>query len=567
MFTHMEAHHEKENEKFLKQHAHIEKARAEKRKRKRGDGTMQLKLFSNNNNRLGLDNRLDPKMQERWDAAVVKFVSETGISFFACEKLGILLEAIWPNKLRLAVKSQWTVSRHVAERSLSLKVEVFSILICAAKDGLPGIAFTSDMWRSRALDSFMSLTCHFINAEMELIKVVPFVQYFGDNRHTGYNLKLMMDQFIEAIGMTGDSVVKTCVTDNASNNKVMFRLSDNLDSYYCNIHTMELAIDRVFELTIINIKVDEAMEKCHDLASHVRRSEHNKNELKNACTETEINFKMPSVPNKTRWHSKEKNVSTTIDLKSPLQRISQNDTDLLWSEVIPNPAEFQLLESLVQILERVKVASKLWEGDTKPTIQNVIPELFDIKDTLEKKNRRRERYVSVFARELLKLIEERFPNCGTDNDLNCIAHFLDPEYRGVCLKQFPGVYERTRRQIIRMGALYENVPAPAVEATREEPDEDVDEHLSAAQRLKRRMASPAVNSETPGLNNNRSATEIELDKFESMEIDKCTDLLLFYKDHSKVFPILTKIARRVFAVPASSASSERVFSVGSLVRK
>lgn len=562
MFTHMEAHHEKQNEKFLQQHAHIENARSERRKRKRsGDGTKQLTLFSNNN-QMGIDNRLDPKLQGRWDTAVVKFVSETGISFFACEKLGILLEAIWPSKLRLAVRSRQTVSRHIAERSLSLKVEVFSILICAGEGGLPGIAFTSDMWRSRTLDSFMSLTCHFINAEMELIKIVPFVQYFGENRHTGYNLKVMMDQFIEAIGMSGDVVAKTCVTDNASNNKVMFRLTDNLDAYYCNIHTMQLAIEDVFKLEIINIKVDDAMDKCHDLATHVRRSEFNKNELKNACELTEVNFKMPKLPNKTRWNSKEENVSTTIDLKPPLQRISQHDTEQTWAEVIPNAAEFQLLESLVEILERVKVASKLWEGDTKPTIQHVIPELFDIKDTLERKHRRRERYVSVFARELLKLIEDRFPNCGTENNLNCIAHLLDPEYRGVCLKQFPGVYERTRREIIRMGALYENVPAPAVVVTMEEPQ--VDENLSAAQRLKR-MASPAVSAETIQLNNNRPATEIELEKFESMEISSCNDLLLFYKEHSKVFPILTKIARRVFPVPASSASSERVFSVGSMI--
>ena len=562
----MEAHHDVENVLFLKQHRAVEEARAEKRKRKRsGDGTKQLRLISNNN-KMEVDNQKDPKLQARWDDAVVTLVSETGISFFACQKLGVLLEAIWPNgKLRLRVKSDTTVSRHVTERSLSLKVEVYSILICAALDdgGLPGIALTSDMWRSRALDSFMSLTCHFITATMHLIKLCPFVQYFGENRHTGSNIKLMMDQFLSVIGIDRPNIIKTCVTDNAGNNKVMFRMSEELQEYYCNIHTMQLAVCAVFDLRIINIKVSDCMEKCHELATFVRRSELNKNELKQACREARMNFSMPKVPNETRWNSKEENVATTIKLKVPLQNLAQTDTDLRWAEKVPNAAEFQLLESLVEILSRIKIANKMWEGDLEPTIQNVIPELFNIRDTLVKKKRNKERYVSVFARELEKLIETRFPDCGTQNTLNCQAHLLDPEYRGVILREY-GVYESTRREILRKGSRYESVPAPVTQITREESNDDDRSELSAAQRLKR-MNAPSVPAETIGINNNRSMTEIELTKFEQMDIPSCKDPLGFYRDHSTTFPILSKIVREVYAIPASSASSERVFSIGGLV--
>ena len=94
---------------------------------------------------------------------------------------------------------------------------------------------------------------------------------------------------------------------------------------------------------------------------------------------------MPKLPNDTRWNSKEANVATTIKLKSALQWITQTDTSLRWSDVIPNAAEFTILESLVEILERVKVANKIWEGDLNPTIQTVITELYNIKDTLKKK--------------------------------------------------------------------------------------------------------------------------------------------------------------------------------------
>ena len=99
------------------------------------------------------------------------------------------------------------------------------------KDSIGGLAFTTDMWRSRALDSYLALTAHALTEDMELVKMVPFVQYFGPNRHTGENIHLMMDQMLKAIGMDSENNSKTCVSDNASN-KVMFDLSNNLQSVY-----------------------------------------------------------------------------------------------------------------------------------------------------------------------------------------------------------------------------------------------------------------------------------------------------------------------------------------------
>lgn len=40
------------------------------------------------------------------------------------------------------------------------------------------------------------------------------------------------------------------------------------------------------------------------------------------------------------------------------------------------------------------------------------------------------------------------------------------------------------------------------------------------------------------------------------------DLLLWWKTHEVSFPYLAKVARRILAIPATSASSERIFSEG-----
>lgn len=134
-----------------------------------------MKLFSNNNNKIVVDNRLDPRLQSRWDAAVVEFVYEAGVSFEVCQKLDILLHSIWPTgKLRVTVRNARTVSRHVSQKSTSLKVDVYSIIKADSVKN-KAFAFTTDLRRSRALDSFMALTCHYINDEFQLVKLVPFI--------------------------------------------------------------------------------------------------------------------------------------------------------------------------------------------------------------------------------------------------------------------------------------------------------------------------------------------------------------------------------------------------------
>ena len=83
--------------------------------------------------------------------------------------------------------------------------------------------------------------------------------------------------------------------------------------------------------------------------------------------------------------------------------------------------------------------------------------------------------------------------CGTTNNWNCIAHFLDPYARGVILDEF-GVMESTKQEIeAKFGVpgipvVQENVPGPVLD----EDDEDPTESL-----LRRRRMSSEVNQNHP----------------------------------------------------------------------
>ena len=60
-----------------------------------------------------------------------------------------------------------------------------------------------------------------------------------------------------------------------------------------------------------------------------------------------------------------------------------------------------------------------------------------------------------------------------------------------------------------------------------------------------------------------SPIEKEIMRYESFSLpDKHVDILQWWKTHEKVLPLLSKLAKNVLTVPASSSKSERVFSCG-----
>ena len=172
----------------------------------------------------------------------------------------------------------------------------------------------------------------------------------------------------------------------------------------------------------------------------------------------------------------------------------------------------------------------------------------------------------MFARNLLKQTEKRFRNCGTTNKWYAVAHLLDPDAKGIVLKEF-GVFDRTLSLIHEMCRKYvtdqeENVTPETQEMT----DHDDESNLSAVERLKKRRR---ISGDTPAsapAPTAASRVETEVQRYLNMPDETCDDPLKWWKENKGGFVILRKLAGEVLSIPASSATSERAFSAGTRVR-
>jgi len=534
----------------------------QKPKPKANDGMKQQTLSGGDNKQLKVDVKDYGDLQKRYDDGLVRYAAKTFTSFRALEHIDIIVEAIKPGKGKIKKRGRKFISKHTTTVYERISADIMSILF-SAKDYCKSFAFTSDIWSNKRQHSFLSLTVHFITPDMKLVKLVPYVVYFGHNRHTGVNIKLALEKMLKELGMDGPDITRYICLDNAANNKCAVRLSSKFEAMWCTNHTLNLAVKDLYKKTEENVETTKVLKKCKALAKSVRKSGNQLDDLSDACTNTNTPNILPKKSQNTRWNSLQDCMESVLRLQPAFQYLAASDPDD-WSGKTLSKKEAQAATALSKILECAKVATKLWEKDREPSIHYVIRELWNMHDVLDNYSKSSNQNIAKFAIEFKMILEKRFPNCGTTNMMYNCGHFFDPEYRGLILKEFPGVYEATVEYIKKMSRKYDTTPAPdsGVATNAVTPEDSVynDDSVSGAQKLKRRKI--AVSS-----SQTMTRIDVELKNYETMVISEedYQGILDFWRRHLEMFAATSPCVREVLATPASSSSSERAFSIGTKV--
>ena len=116
--------------------------------------------------------------------------------------------------------------------------------------------------------------------------------------------------------------------------------------------------------------------------------------------------------------------------------------------------------------------------------------------------------------------------------------------------------ESTREEIEAASNELENI---AVDDSEVVNDIDSDIQLSPTSKLLKQSRAKFPQQ----LTKNRSKVRLEMDRYESFSlVSKHVNVLDWWKKHEAVLPLLSKQAKKVLTIPASSAKSEREYSTG-----
>ncbi len=248
-------------------------------------------------------------------------------------------------------------------------------------------------------------------------------------------------------------------------------------------------------------------------------------------------------------------VESIISMKTALLSIKEGEGDDALSTLIPSEEDFESLEGISQLLNSLHRISEALSADKVPTIHLVCQHIFNVSHFIQK-------FIDEdlpgkeLAVKLLQEINRRLPQFGSAIPMNAMAHFLDPIYRGSVLTTIEGKWKETRELFIDS-----NPEVLEIQASQTSFNESYDEFNACD------VVFNNWSQSNPNIGSRRQVVgklpiEVELDKYEQIERPhkQNFNILEWWKVNAATFPLLSQFARNILCIPASSSSSERVFS-------
>ena len=182
---------------------------------------------------------------------------------------------------KVTVKSASTLSkRFVPLLHRNLK-EAMQKVMDKDRPEMAGVAFTSDIWSSRALNSYITLTMHYVDKDFNLRKFLVGCVNF-DEKHTAIEISEKLDRLIEGINLPVNANL-TMTTDGASNMiKAASKESRNVnDHLVCLCHILSNCLKDAFEVKAVK----DSVSVLKDLASSTHKSLLRTMEIRKECVE------------------------------------------------------------------------------------------------------------------------------------------------------------------------------------------------------------------------------------------------------------------------------------------
>ncbi|PRQ44873.1 putative transcription factor/ chromatin remodeling BED-type(Zn) family [Rosa chinensis] len=442
------------------------------------------------------------------------------------------------------------------------------------------ICLTSDVWSSRQKMGYMSLTAHFIDKNWSLNKRIicfKIIEY----PHTGESLANHI--FEELLSWRIHNKIFSISLDNATNNDVVACV---LPTYLM----LEAAPKRLFHVRccahILNLIVQDGLRilgPSIDKIINVVRSMNSSNkrhELWVRCC-NDLQKQKKNIDNDVphRWNSTYELLEVALSYKGPLNMYALKVNESRSCNLdVPSEQDWSIAQLVNGFLSIFASSTKIFSGVYYPTSCRVISCLIDIHFAFEA--------YSDFnvCKDALAAMKDKFDKYwGTFPKAFCFATIMDPRFKlfvvGEWLKCMGIDQLDVDRKLLELRtelqALYETYKKNIVSDVAPRQSENLTSSTSSApgsialpivgnssmQSLKRAKVSSSYTS---------SATSNDLQMYydlPTIEVDDDNQfsVLAWWKSNEPLYPIVSRMARDLLTIPASTVASESCFSAGGRV--
>jgi hAT family C-terminal dimerisation region/Hermes transposase DNA-binding domain len=456
-----------------------------------------------------------------------------------------------------------TVSRNIAT-SRAMAVTALSTLFYdhSVGEGI-GIAFTTDMYTEDYTKiSYSSLTSHWIDSEFRLhCSTLGCKEFPDDKKHTAENIKDETLEMLAEYGLDNLTADENCITtDDGPANIGRLGLINCFTRLTCSDHKLGTVVTTVFNKTTQTVDGNKSkpfyryiedlpmtlllVDDCKSLVQYFNQSN-----LQKLLTKT------LKSENDTRWNSLYSMLESVKDMYDEVTTILRERR----KEDKVTKIDRSLLTELLSFLLPFKVATKRLEAVKTPTVHLVIITYCELLSHCDIRSRASE------ISKLKAIIKAVFLENFKLHKVHVAAAFLDPR-QVFRLESNPRIDPQIYQDGLQMVDLLYAKHKQRENALKVRNNQDENNDIVQPQQKKKKSLF-AFEADNMPLDRPSLPSEVEKYRMTLLNDDDAQDedfdLLKWWFNNSQFFPHLSKVARYILAIPASSAESERVFSASS----
>ena len=433
--------------------------------------------------------------------------------------------------------------------------------------GCHSVAFTADEWTSKALHGYLALTIHYINEDFQLRKFTVACRS-TEGWTTDIGKVTLVNNMIEDIpSIHGRQTTKIVVTDGAMN-KTMKEASKVNVNINCMAHIINNTLKDAFEIH----EVLDLVKRVKDLCAATRKSLKKTNLIREKCNELEIDFVKLVQPVETRWNSMFYSMESIVRIRRALKELlDEGRFDETFMAKIPTERMFDSMGEMLKPLKIIQDALLKVQADNQPTLQHALPCILNLGALhMSRACQTASKTTRIFLEAFGYNLKLRLRQLGREQRQYCMANFLHPFFKGKLLKTDEGneVYDQTIDYIKSL--FKDTVPEEEPESDEEEErsqslipsqEPELDEWLFYNYSAPENRAAGKKIKKKRGQIFRSITDEIKIYKEVCPTLDTPDgNILQYWHKEQDNLPHLAALAREIFCIPATSASSERCFS-------
>lgn len=434
----------------------------------------------------------------------------------------------------------------------------------------PGnLSYTSDMWTSNQNLGYLFVTCHFIDKDWKLQKLVLAFRVVP-SPHTGIVISETLFECFNEWNVA--SKILAVTVDNAtSNDAALKNLKYMLDEQNMLIADGSLLHQRCCA-HILNLIVSDGLKMVKHIVSKVRecskwihssqaRQQNFEDAIVGCCVEL-VSRQCPVLDVPTRWNSVYLMLVSTILYKNVFGRLALRDSN--FEQIMPSDEDWRNAKVICDFLKPFYDVTNIISGTTYSTSNIFLPHLIKIKTHLE----RNITNVNSFISQMVVPMQSKFEKYWEKvEDMHCIASMMDPRYKLSLLthiykeKMQLSCSEAEEKLIsIKMKAT-EIYKSTYMRNTAAFDNYDFSTTISQDDDLLKDFDRFLANSQSSAMNKMDELEQYFTDPLVPRSSTELFDVLDWWKENELRYPSVAAMARDILAIPITSVASESIFSI------